>query len=276
MAAREYKPLDADAIEKNLASRRIGKKILIFRETASANDIAWEYSGNPENDGLCVFAEHQTAGRGRHGNRWLAPPGQGLLASILLMDWTAGADLLTLAAAAATAETIQRRVDAEVRIKWPNDILAGYRKIAGILVESKIGKAAPIYVVGIGINCHQESEFFDRAELAMPATSVDLHRSDPVDRNDLARNLIEQMEDRLAVARQDERVIVEQCMAINSQLGRHLVVEYRRHRFSGTCIGIDPIQGLIMQLDRGGVSMFPACQSRIVKEIHKPDSEPNP
>ncbi|MBN1126782.1 MAG: biotin--[acetyl-CoA-carboxylase] ligase [Sedimentisphaerales bacterium] len=276
MAAKEYNSLDADIIENELTCRRIGKKVLLFRETASTNDIAWEYSRNPNNNGLCVFAEHQTSGRGRLGNRWLEESGQSILLSLLLMQWKDGADLLTLIAAIATAQAIQQTINTTVQIKWPNDILIEHSKVAGILVESRTDKPTPHYVVGIGINCHQRRDFFDQTELAMPATSIDLHRDDPVDRNKLAHNLIEQLDFGLARSPKEKGAIVEQFKAMSSQLGRHLIIEYNQHRHSGTCIGIDPIQGLLIQQDRGGIRMFPAGQSRIIKQSHYDDSELNP
>ena len=64
--------LDPDKIKANLKTKRIGGKILVFNSTSSTNDIAAEYARNKQNDGMVIFAEEQTAGRGRAGNKWLS------------------------------------------------------------------------------------------------------------------------------------------------------------------------------------------------------------
>ena len=90
--------------------------------------------------GSMVVAEHQTAGRGRQKHRWQAPPGTALLVSFVL----APNALLSLAAGVAAAEACEQ----DVRLKWPNDLLLGGRKLGGVLVEATPAKA----VCGIGIN----------------------------------------------------------------------------------------------------------------------------
>jgi BirA family transcriptional regulator, biotin operon repressor / biotin---[acetyl-CoA-carboxylase] ligase len=90
--------------------------------------------------GSVVVADHQTAGRGRLEHRWEAPPGTALLASFVL----APNPLLSLAAGVAAAEACGQ----DVRLKWPNDLLLGDRKVGGILVEATPTKA----ICGIGIN----------------------------------------------------------------------------------------------------------------------------
>jgi len=258
-------PLDVDRIETGLATDRVGGKILVFRETASTNDIAGQYRLRAENDGLCVFAEHQTAGRGRQGNRWLAEPGESLLGSVLLVGWTrSAADILTLVSAVATTEAVSRTGISTARIKWPNDVLIGDEKVAGILVETHSTGPRDCAVIGVGINCHQGRAFFERAGLAGHATSVDLHRSQPVDRNDLARDLIRSLDRWLALALEDRSAVIEAWKRWSSQLGRRVVLEYDRRRFSGHCVGVDPVHGLILHLDRGGVRAFPARHSHIL------------
>ena len=64
--------LDVDVIKAGLETETVGREILVYKQTASTNDVAWEYAGNAENSGLCVFAEEQTAGRGRRQNQWLS------------------------------------------------------------------------------------------------------------------------------------------------------------------------------------------------------------
>lgn len=121
---------------------RLGKPRLHLRVTDSTNERAKALAAGAPH-GLLVTASEQTAGHGRQGRRWTAPAGEGLLMSLVLHDWP---ELLPLAAAVAVAQTVG---DA-ARVKWPNDILVGGRKVAGILIEGRPQERW--VVVGIGVN----------------------------------------------------------------------------------------------------------------------------
>jgi BirA family biotin operon repressor/biotin-[acetyl-CoA-carboxylase] ligase len=130
-------PLDPDLIRANLRTRQIGRKVLVYEQTLSTNDVAAEYARNPDNLGLAVFAEEQTAGRGRGGARWHSARGDSLLFSVVLPG-DVGHELLSLTCAVAVAEGIGRVGGLPAGIKWPNDIVLDDKKVAGILLESKI------------------------------------------------------------------------------------------------------------------------------------------
>src|SRR4030065_549519 len=100
--------MDPDKIKANLKPKRIGRKILVYDSTSSTNDIAAEYARNKRNDGLVIFAEEQTAGRGRAGNQWLSGRADSILCSIVLIENKLNAELLSLTCAVAVAETIDR------------------------------------------------------------------------------------------------------------------------------------------------------------------------
>ena len=114
-----------------------------LRRTDSTNTRARELALRGAPDGTLVTAREQTSGRGRQGRTWSAPPGKALLCSLVIRDPPA---LLTLAAGAAVAEL----VGSEAAVKWPNDVLAGGRKVAGILVEGRPQERWA--VLGIGLN----------------------------------------------------------------------------------------------------------------------------
>ena len=243
-----------------------GNKVILFESTASTNDIAWEYSTNPKNNGLCVFTEQQTAGRGRRGNTWLSTPAQSILASILLIECKSNAETITLASAVAASQAISSFTKPEPKIKWPNDIMIENKKVAGILVESRPSKNLNNFVIGIGINCHQQQSFFKTNKLQFPSTSIDLHSPAPVGRNSIAANLITAMDNWLQIAKQNPGAIVNRWKQQSSQLGRHITLEYNQKKFSGNCIGVDPTKGLILQLDTGSVRMFDAAHTTIIKQ----------
>lgn len=121
----------------------LGTPHLHLRETASTNDTARTLAASGAPHGTLVTASSQSAGRGRQGRRWSAPPGRALLMSLLLR---APADLLPLAAAVAVA----RACGPAARVKWPNDVQHDGRKVAGILAEGRPQEGWA--VLGIGIN----------------------------------------------------------------------------------------------------------------------------
>ncbi|HEX4282633.1 MAG TPA: biotin--[acetyl-CoA-carboxylase] ligase [Solirubrobacteraceae bacterium] len=122
---------------------RIGTPRVHFRLIDSTNARARALAGRGAPHGTLVTADEQSAGRGRQGRTWMAPAGRALLCSLVIRD---PPRLLPLAAGVAVAET----VGPDAQIKWPNDVLLGGRKVAGILVEARLQERWA--VVGIGLN----------------------------------------------------------------------------------------------------------------------------
>ena len=139
-----------------LPGRRLGGPLRAYPTVASTQAVAraWAQAGAPE--GAVVLADHQTAGRGRLGRPWAAPTGTGLLFSVVLRPplplarWAE----IPLAAGCAIAEGLEAVSGLAVRLKWPNDVMAEGRKLAGILAEGVAGPA-PVVVLGIGVNVSQ-------------------------------------------------------------------------------------------------------------------------
>jgi BirA family biotin operon repressor/biotin-[acetyl-CoA-carboxylase] ligase len=256
--------LDPDKIKANLKTNRIGRKIIVYKSTSSTNDIAAEYAKDKGNDGLAVFAEEQTAGRGRAGAKWVGGRGDSLLCSILLTGTKISSEMLTLACAVATAEAIGKVAGSEPNIKWPNDIMLNGKKAAGILVESKRNKGNNVYVVGIGINCHQKKNSFT-AELHSIATSIDVESRSVCDRVSLAKRLLISLEHWLEIAENKSEKVMEQWCELSTLLNQRVTVIFHRKRFSGHCVGVDPEKGLILQLDSGGTRFFDAAHTTIAK-----------
>jgi len=261
--------LDPDKIKANLKTRRIGRRILVFNSTSSTNDIAAEYAKNDTNDGLVVFAEEQFAGRGRAGAKWHSNHAESILCSIVLADCNIGAELLCLTCAVAVAEAIGKAGSAQAKIKWPNDVMLNGKKVAGILIEkfkiqnSKF-KIVSGYIIGVGINCRQRKESFP-AELQSIATSLDMESQTACDRIALAKRLLTSVDHWLEVAVNTSQKVIDQWRNLSVQLGHRITLSYNGRRFAGNCIGVDPEKGLILQLDTGGVRMFPAAHTRILK-----------
>ena len=257
--------LDLDKIKANLKTKRIGRKILVYNCTSSTNDVAAEYAKNKVNDGLVIFAEEQTAGRGRADNKWHGSRSESILCSIVLTDGRLNAEMLSLTCAVAVAEAIGKSAKGEAKIKWPNDIMLNGKKVAGILLESKTNNSGNTCIIGIGINCHQRKGSFP-LELQSIATSIDIESHSISDRISLAKRLLTSMEHWFEVAALTSDKVIDQWRNLSVQLGHRVKLVYNSREFSGNCIGIDPEKGLILQLDTGGVRMFDAAHTAIVKQ----------
>jgi len=259
----------AEELACELAVNRIGRRVVCLETTTSTNDLAWEAVAKGRNlsDGLAIFAEHQTEGRGRRGTRWLAPAHTAILCSVVLWAPRAGSEagILTRAAAVAAAEAIEREVDLAVGIKWPNDVVIDDRKVGGILVEVRpAAKGAAAVVIGIGLNVFQRAEAFPRdmrphvASLAMVGAEVD--------RTLLARSLLERL-DRVCCGaegvREDEairREAAKRCCTV----GRRIALAEGDTIYQGEVVDLDPDYGLILRLEDGGQRRFGALTSHVV------------
>lgn len=151
----------------------VGAALACYRELASTNDEAKVLAERGAPDGLAVVAERQTRGRGRMGRSWVAIPGKALCMTVVLrpawrLDQLAWLGVLGAVAAVEAAEELG--VPGLV-IKWPNDVLASGRKLAGVLVEPRVGEGGLDFaVLGIGFNVAQLPTDWP-SDLALPATS---------------------------------------------------------------------------------------------------------
>jgi BirA family biotin operon repressor/biotin-[acetyl-CoA-carboxylase] ligase len=164
--------LDRDVIAAGCAGA-IGSRVMVFRETESTNDIVRRAAEGGEPEGLAVFAESQTRGRGQFGRRWDSAPGLGLWFSVLLRPRWEPALLpqMTPLLAVAVARSLARDTGLHLRIKKPNDVFCGARKLAGILSEARTGSGGVFVVAGVGINVNHEAGDLP-LELQATATSV--------------------------------------------------------------------------------------------------------
>jgi BirA family biotin operon repressor/biotin-[acetyl-CoA-carboxylase] ligase len=197
MRAREpFDRLVSARLRADLGEVTIGREIVVLEESTSTNDEILQRTTNETKEGLIVFAEHQTAGRGQHGKRWESVPGKGLWFSILLrpkIDIDKSARLTTWAAETIAA-TIQQEFSLPATIKSPNDVYVDGRKVAGVLVEMRAQKNAPhIGILGIGVNLNQTADDFP-AELRATAGSLAMAAGRPLDRHLFAIALLRNLD----------------------------------------------------------------------------------
>jgi BirA family biotin operon repressor/biotin-[acetyl-CoA-carboxylase] ligase len=188
----------------------LGRPRTHYRSTDSTNLRARELvlAGAPH--GTLVTAGEQSAGRGRQGRTWTAPPNRAVLMSVIIRD---PPRLLSLIAGLAVAEACTAATGAPARIKWPNDVLSadGRRKLAGILVEGRPQEGWA--VLGIGVNVAVDQADFP-PELADRAGTLGLQ---PHETDDVLQTILERLARHLAA---DERDAIAQINALDALRGQ--------------------------------------------------------
>jgi len=185
---------DLPALDAALAATIFAGHLHFAPVTGSTNSDAQTAARNGAPHGSVYFADEQTAGRGRGDHGWDSTAGEGLYVSVLLRPKMPPVrlPLLPLAAGLAAAEAVRAVTGVAADLRWPNDVLIGERKAAGILVEAKTsGGAVDFAVVGIGINVHQRAF---SPNLATPATSLEIEAGRPVSRQDVLAALLKSLE----------------------------------------------------------------------------------
>lgn len=247
--------LHADDLHARLGTTRVvGREIRVFKETGSTNDVVDRLAHDGVAEGVVVFAETQAQGRGRLGRRWLSPPGKGLWFSLLLrpnLSPTA-ATQLTVISAVAVVRAIGLETGLQPAIKWPNDIVFGPRKCAGILIElsAEIDHIRHA-VLGIGLDVNLAPEEFP-AELCGLATSLRAEAGQPVDRPALAAALLRELDHVYARLREGGFAqIADEWMQRCSTLGRRVRLRVGDRTFSGTAEALDDEGALLVRNEHG-------------------------
>jgi BirA family transcriptional regulator, biotin operon repressor / biotin---[acetyl-CoA-carboxylase] ligase len=236
---------DAARFEAECAAQRLelGRPVSWQDETQSTNDdaLAAAKSGAPH--GALFGAETQTRGRGRRGSEWLSEPGAGLWFSLLLRPELSPELLpgLSLCAGLAVRAAVAARVSAPVLVKWPNDVWAGGRKLAGILVESQVaGAKIASVIIGIGINVTHTA--FPES-LASIATSLALLSASATGREQLLADVLRHLETELArLKNQGLGGVADALRPHDALLGRRLRVD----ELVGVGSGIDSAGRLLL------------------------------
>ncbi|MDA8174986.1 MAG: biotin--[acetyl-CoA-carboxylase] ligase [Nitrospiraceae bacterium] len=206
-------------------------------------------------EGILVVADRQTSGRGRLGRAWHSPPGCNVYMSIAFLPAISQrkSPLLSLAAGLSSALAIKAVTGLDVRLKWPNDLLAGKsKKLGGILLETRSGPGrTQVSVAGIGINVNIPKESFP-ADIARTATSVFAETGEMADRNALIAAVCREFGYWLSVLRKEGEKGVQKLLkaytGISDTIGRKVKIKAGEMEFEGTAAGIDQEGMLLMKL----------------------------
>jgi BirA family biotin operon repressor/biotin-[acetyl-CoA-carboxylase] ligase len=222
---------------------RLGSPRAHHRLTDSTNARLRELAMGGAPHGTIVTADEQSAGRGRQGRTWTAPPGKALLLSVLVRGLGRRDALLPLAVPVAVAEACELVAGLNCSIKWPNDVWIGDRKVAGILLEGRPQEGWA--VVGIGLNVAIGAEEFPE-ELREIATSLAVEGGSELGVEAVLAAVLEALEARLA---SPPREILAEWRSRDALEGR----EVRWNGGFGRAAGLDESGGLVVETDGGRV-----------------------
>lgn len=241
-------------IEASLRSARLGRRIVFEKEVDSTNRMARDLAIAGAAEGTIVVAESQTAGRGRKGRGWFSPPGVGIYLSLVLRPrfQPAEAPKTTLLAGVALAEALLPVVPNRVTIKWPNDVLARGRKVAGILVEAATEIDAIDYlIVGVGLNVNTPLGLFP-AEMKDRATSLAAEIGRPVPRAEILGAFLERFERYYDLTgREGFAPVIRRWRELSDMAGRPVRVHSFNGFLEGTIAGIDD-DGVLLLIGSDG------------------------
>lgn len=195
--------------------------------------------------GTVLVADHQTAGRGRLGRRWQAPPGSSLLASMLFhADGAEGLHRYTQAVALAAAEACRDVAGVTASLKWPNDLLVRDRKVAGVLAESApLPSGAIAVVVGIGLNITWRSPL--PGDLVETMTALNLEAGRDIERDDALRSLLGRLE------LEPPADLHDRYRAALGTLGRQVRIEQVSDTFEGLAVDVRADGRLVVRTHTG-------------------------
>jgi len=257
-----------DGVAAEELARRWGvPRVHLYQRVGSTNDVARELAESGAAHGTAVLAEEQVAGRGRGGRGWQSPPGLGLWLSLVVRGWQREEiAMLPLLVGLATAEALDRfAAPGAVRIKWPNDLLLGDRKLCGILCEAVWESAAPGFVIaGIGINLLQQPEDF-HPEIRATATSLAQAAGQPPRRVDVAGEVVTGVLAAVSVpVREFDPGRLAELASRDALRGREVIVTAGTQPVAGTALGIAPDGALLVRSAPGALRRIRSGSVRLL------------
>ena len=247
--------LHADDLLSRLGRTKvIGRDIQVFEETTSTNDVIEKLARDGVKEGVAVFAESQTRGRGRLGRKWMSPARKGLWFSVLLRPELRPqqATQLTVASATALRRAIQRQTGLAPEIKWPNDILVNRRKVAGVLTELSAELDRVKYLIlGIGVDVNLSPGDFP-PELRKTATSLKAELGKPVSRAELAVALLRELdEDYARITSGRFAAVADEWEEHGTTIGQEVVIRIGARQIRGRAESLGEDGALLVRTEHG-------------------------
>ncbi len=244
-------------VAQGLHTRFIGRKIYYFESVSSTMDIAVKLGLDNAAAGSLVLAEAQTRGRGRLSRHWYSPKYKGIYLSLLLRPkfMLNEAPLLTLLSAVSICEAVKEITGLDCRIKWPNDIFLGNKKVGGILTELNAETDEMRFVViGIGLNVNNEKD-----TLPVQATSLKEHLKKDINRIALLQEMLRRLENNyLLLEAKGGAPIIQKWRIFNLTLGKRIKVISHHRQVEGHAADIDKDGSLLVRRDSGVIEKITA------------------
>lgn len=243
-----------EEIRSGLGTRVVGKEVVFLEETDSTNVRAREQGDAGAPEGTVIIADSQFAGKGRLGRTWESPAGVNLYTSVLLRPVILPrfGTQMTFLSAVAVAAAIEETSGLKATVKWPNDVLLGGKKVAGLLNEMNAETERVNYVIlGIGVNLNMQARQFPD-DLRYPATSVAIEKGAPVSRLAFARSLFRHL-DRLYQSYLEQGVspVLRAWEGLCDVVGKRVSVDCQSRVLRGVVEGLDPDGALLLRTAGG-------------------------
>jgi BirA family biotin operon repressor/biotin-[acetyl-CoA-carboxylase] ligase len=241
-----------DLLARLGTTKVVGRDIQVFEQTTSTNDVAEKLARDGVKEGAVVFAESQTKGRGRLGRKWLSPTRKGLWFSVLLRPNLHPQETtqLTVISATALRRAIKTVAGLSAEIKWPNDLLLGGKKVAGILTEMSAEMDRVRHVIlGIGVDVNQE-EF--PPELRKIATSLKIASGGEISRAELAVEMLRELDfDYARICAGKFSEVADEWESACATIGRNVTVHVGDRQFRGHAESLDDGGALLIRTEHG-------------------------
>jgi len=232
----------------------VGRDIRVFEETTSTNDIVEKLAHDGVREGVVVFAESQTKGRGRLGRKWVSPPRKGLWFSVLLRPQISPTAVtqLTIAAATALFRAIHAQTGITAEIKWPNDIMIHGKKVAGILTELSAELDEVKYIIlGIGVDVNLGPTELP-AELRKIATSLKIESGDHINRAALAVRILQELDrDYDRICKGGFESVADEWEKHCSTIGHRVAIHIGDRKIQGHAESLDTDGALLLRTQHG-------------------------
>jgi BirA family biotin operon repressor/biotin-[acetyl-CoA-carboxylase] ligase len=260
--------LDGCELRSALKTHVMGREILPFGRVTSTNDIAFSLAEAGSGEGTIVIAEEQTRGKGRLGRGWHSPPGLGLWFSLILRPAMEPyqSSTVSLAVALAAASILRERYRIDARIKWPNDVLVGSKKICGILTEAEFSDGGVEFViVGLGVNVKHDPGDFPPA-LRETATSIRIETSADVGRVYVFSALLAAVEEKYgSLCAKGFEGIKREILPLSSLMGNLTRVKTGKGVVEGIAVDIDETGALVLRTETGMQEKVLAGEATLIR-----------
>jgi BirA family transcriptional regulator, biotin operon repressor / biotin---[acetyl-CoA-carboxylase] ligase len=247
--------LHADDLLARLGKTKIiGRDIQVFEQTTSTNDVMEKLARDGVKEGVVIFAETQTKGRGRLGRKWISPERKGLWFSVLLRPdlRPQEATQLTVASATALRRAIQSGTGLKPEIKWPNDILIGGKKVAGILTElsAEVDRVRHI-ILGIGVDVNLDAGELP-VELRKTATSLKIETGEMISRAQLAVEILRELDfDYARICGGEFPAVADEWESGCVTIGKNVTVHIGDRKIRGRAESLDDDGALLLRTEHG-------------------------